>query len=376
MIKRHFWLKKIDSLLSKRSLLWLHGVRRSGKTFLLKSIPGISYYDCEIIGVKRTVQDEFFLRENNGKFIALDEIHRLDDPARLLKVAADHFPKTKIIATGSSTLEAMKRFRDTLTGRKYSLRLTPMVSSDLADFKKTNIKERMLKGGLPPFLLSAETGPEEFSEWVDSFWAKDIMDLFRFEKRHSFIKFMELLFSSSGGIFEATSYTAPCEISRPTVNNYLAALEATSIVSIIKPFSTRKSHEITGAPKIYAFDTGFVCHARDWSSLRNDDLGDLWEHLVLNELISNMRPQDINYWRDTAGHEVDFVTNKRDSQNTIECKWNSSAFSTKNLSVFRNKYPRGINYLVSNDIDVPRRIKSGGFEIQTLGLSDIASVFG
>jgi len=48
----------------------------------------------------------------------LDEVHRLDNPSELLKIAADHYPDLKIIATGSSTLGASDRFKDTLTGRK------------------------------------------------------------------------------------------------------------------------------------------------------------------------------------------------------------------------------------------------------------------
>jgi hypothetical protein len=63
-----------------------------------------------------------------------DEIHRLADPSEVLKIAADHFPDVKIIATGSSTLGASSKFRDTLTGRKVEIWLTPMISDDLKDF--------------------------------------------------------------------------------------------------------------------------------------------------------------------------------------------------------------------------------------------------
>jgi len=48
-----------------------------------------------------------------------------------LKIAADHFPETRVIATGSSTLEASAKFRDTLTGRRETVWLTPMIAADL-----------------------------------------------------------------------------------------------------------------------------------------------------------------------------------------------------------------------------------------------------
>jgi hypothetical protein len=37
------------------------------------------------------------------------------NPSELLKIAADHFPEVKLIATGSSTLGTSAKFRDTLT---------------------------------------------------------------------------------------------------------------------------------------------------------------------------------------------------------------------------------------------------------------------
>src|SRR3989338_2821761 len=118
MIKRKYWLKKIDSLWKERSVLWLSGVRRAGKTVLSQSLPQINYFDCELPRVRGLMADpEKFLNSVKNRKIVLDEIHRLDNPSELLKIAADHFPKTKILATGSSSLTASVKFKDTLAGR-------------------------------------------------------------------------------------------------------------------------------------------------------------------------------------------------------------------------------------------------------------------
>ena len=53
-----------------------------------------------------------------NSLIVLDEIHRLENPSEVLKIAADHFPHLRVLATGSSTLAARRKFRYTLTGRK------------------------------------------------------------------------------------------------------------------------------------------------------------------------------------------------------------------------------------------------------------------
>jgi hypothetical protein len=60
-----------------------------------------------------------------------------------------------------------------------------------------------------------------------------------------------LLMARSGGIFEATRYARPCEISRTTVSNYLKAMEATFVVCLCRPFSSHRSTVIVSAPKVY-----------------------------------------------------------------------------------------------------------------------------
>ena len=66
--------------------------------------------------------------------VVFDEIHQLHDPTRLLKIGADVFPKLRILATGSSTFAASRKFRDTLTGRKRTVHLVPVTLDELPAF--------------------------------------------------------------------------------------------------------------------------------------------------------------------------------------------------------------------------------------------------
>src|SRR3990170_3328828 len=157
---RHFWLERLAAAWRGKSVVWLSGVRRSGKTTLARSLARAEYLDCELPSARRLLaQPESFLEARRGRTVVLDEIHRLGNPSELLKLAAYHYPEVKILATGSSTLGASRRFRDTLTGRKAELWLTPMMSRDLADFDAPELGHRLLRGGLPPFFL-AKDAPE------------------------------------------------------------------------------------------------------------------------------------------------------------------------------------------------------------------------
>ncbi|KPK91316.1 hypothetical protein AMJ80_07445 [bacterium SM23_31] len=194
MINRTIWIEKIEHFWHERSVIWLSGVRRSGKTCLCQSLNYAEYFDCELPSVRRMLEDvESFWKRFKDQYVVLDEIHRLMNPSEVLKIAADHFPGIRIIATGSSTLGASSKFRDTLAGRKRDLWLTPMILEDIVCFENQDIEHRMVHGGLPPFFLSSQIPERDFQEWIDSFWAKDIQELFRLEKRASFQRFIELL---------------------------------------------------------------------------------------------------------------------------------------------------------------------------------------
>ncbi len=354
--------------------MWLAGVRRAGKTCLCQSLPDIEYFDCELPRVRRLMDDpESFLERLRGKRIVLDEVHRLPNPSELLKIAADHYPTVSVLATGSSTLGASSRFRDTLTGRKRDVSLTPMTWDDLRDFGNEDLEHRMLRGGLPPFFLSEGDPNRDIQDWVDAYWAKDIQELFRLERKSSFQRFLELLLSESGAIFEATRFAVPCEVSRATISNYLGILEATYVVHVVRPFTTRRASEIVAAPRVYAFDTGFFCAYRDWRVLRPEDRGTLWEHLVLNELTAVSQTRRIAYWRDKRGHEVDFVWAPRAAAPlAIECKWAADRFDPTGLAAFRRIYAKGDNVVVAHDVESPFERSYGDLKVRFESLPTLA----
>jgi hypothetical protein len=376
MKKRHFWLNKIEQLWQEKSVIWLSGVRRAGKTFLGKSLARSEYFDCELPRVRQAMSSpEGFLDDLRGKRVVLDEIHRLDNPSELLKIAADHYPDIHILATGSSTLGASSKFKDTLTDRKRELWLSPMLAKDMADFGHRDLRHRLLRGGLPSFFLAKSLPEKDFQEWADSFWARDIQELFRLERRHSFQKFFQLLMAQSGGMFEASAFAGPCEVSRTTISNYLSVLEATYVVSVLRPFSTHLATEIVAAPKVYAFDTGFVCYYRGWESLRREDLGNLWEHFVLNEIQARLQNREISYWRDKQGHEIDLVLDRRGrAPVAVECKWNAERVDVKNIAAFLRYYPQAEAVIVSSDIKQPRSIRLDTASVRHVNLEDCIAI--
>jgi predicted AAA+ superfamily ATPase len=351
MESRPWWIRRLTAALSKRNVVWLSGVRRVGKTTLARSLEGVRYCDCELVRVRNQLADPetFFAEQSTTQTIVLDEIHRLQNPSEVLKIAADHFPKSRVIATGSSTLAARSKFKDSLTGRKVEIWLTPMLYEDLRAFGSRDFDRRMLHGGLPPFFLAEAWDDYAYQEWMDSYWAKDLSELYAIDKKASFMRFFELLLTQSGQLFEAQSLTVPCEVSRQTLMNYLTILETTLVVTVLRPFHTNASTEIRSQPKVYGFDTGFVAYCKGIETLRDEDRGLFLEHMVLDELVARHGRAAVHFWRDKQKHEVDFILQRGRSRavTAIECKLQSKYFDPTGLRAFRKLHPEGENWLVS-----------------------------
>jgi len=388
-MKRTFWSRELERAFAARSVVWLAGVRRSGKTTLVRSLEGARYHDCELVRVRRALEDpELFFRrfgeEKAPVTVVLDEIHRLANPSEVLKIAADHFPEVRVVATGSSTLAAKQKFKDSLTGRKRDVWLVPMISQDLADFgpqagakpaAAPDLDRRMLRGGLPPFFLAPRLDDRDYEEWIGSYWAKDLSELFVVDKKAAFIKFVELVLAQSGGLFEAQSFTAACEVSRPTVQHWLSILETTLLATVLRPYHGGTATEIKTQPKVYAFDTGFVAYFRGWDSLRDDDRGHLLEHLVLGELAARFGTSRLHHWRDKQQHEVDFVleVGRRRELLAIECKSSAAKFDPAGLQAFRRKHARGENLVVTLRSTEAYRKTFGELEVEFVPFMDLAA---
>ncbi len=364
MINRPFWVEKIREIWKKTPIVWLSGVRRSGKTTLSKSFAEAKYLNCDLPSTAALLEDpEAFFASLERPHLVLDEVHQLTDPSRILKIAADEFPKLRILATGSSTLAATRKFKDSLTGRKRNLDLLPVLLTEMEDFGITDIRKRLFRGGLPPALLEAEQDEAFFAEWLDSYYARDVQELFRVEKRTGFLKLLELILRQSGGMLEVSSLTNASGLSRPTVLTYLEVFRLTHVAHVLRPYHDGGKQEIVKQPKVYGFDTGFVRYIRGWNELREEDCGMLWEHVVLDLLLAR-QPREVQYWRDKQQREIDFVIPKgRGECDVIECKWNPAAAAWGNIKVFREEHPKGRNIIVSPGMVETVRRNSDGLEL-------------
>jgi predicted AAA+ superfamily ATPase len=147
-------------------------------------------------------------------------------------------------------------------------------------------------------------------------------------------------------------------------------MEIAHAIYLLPPFHGGGKREITRRPKCYAFDTGFVTFVKGWETIREDDRGILWEHLVLDELRVSVEEKggDLYYWQDKSQREIDFVIKRSGNQvDTVECKINPDSFAPQALKAFRELYPKGKNYLISPVIVEPYSARYDSHLVEFIG---------
>ena len=156
------------------------------------------------------------------------------------------------------------------------------------------LDHRLLHGGFPEQLLASTPQPAFYEDWIDSFYARDILELFGIRNRSGFLSLLQLVCLRNGGQLDISDLAKKTGLSRPTVMSHLDAMEIAHAVIRIPPYHGGGHREIIRQPRIYAFDTGLVAHVQGWESIRESDRGVLWENLVLDETGINSGIFDVN----------------------------------------------------------------------------------
>lgn len=178
---------------------------------------------------------------------------------------------------------ASAKFKDTLTGRKRDIWLTPLTSrGSRARIRQARTGSPLSTGWSPGFPCRAR-----FRSGISSrrtYWSrKDIQELFS-SASGPFQRFLEPNHVTERRNLRGHPLRTPCEIAARRYRTIWPCWRQLHVAHVIRPYSSHRPTEIVSAPGVYSFDTGFVCHYKGWHPLRApEDRGALWEHYVLNE---------------------------------------------------------------------------------------------
>lgn len=329
------------------------GVRQCGKTTLMKeSLPQDAVYvslDKENFRQAAEEAPGGFLQQYRGRScLAIDEVQKVPVLFHEIKAFADESPALRqYLLSGSSNYKTMPTIHESMAGRLGEVRLRPMTEGEIqgrpsrfvervhkaefsetitvADCSKRVILEKALRGGFPDVLhLEGEQRDYWFEAYVGSLVMRDLLELGDFRKPQYLRMLLEQCAASSSRMVNVSSLSAAMEVNRPTVLQYLFALQTMFLAEMLPAWQNKIIKRATTTPKLMLCDSGLMAYLTNLGSVdlvlgvedkaRTDLVGNLIETWVFQQLVPITdlgRKWKLCHFRNTSGKEIDFILESR-----------------------------------------------------------------
>ena len=340
---------RLRSAIASFPVVFLTGPRQSGKTTLARMTqPDYRYISFEDLQNRdEALRDPVgFLRRLEGEpGIVLDEAQRVPELFSYLQGFADERRGGPVVLTGSQNFLMLERVSQSLAGRAAVIELLPFSLAEAigrpgrapAELESTSTGPRpqglaldqILFEGMYPRIRAERAEP---LLWLDSYLRtyveRDVRTLHNVGDLDAFTRFLGLCAGRAGQLLDLTSLGSDAGVSHTTVRRWLSVLEASYVVRLLRPHHQNFSKRLVKAPKLYFFDTGLLCRLlglRQAADVQVHPLrGAIFECFVFSELQKLFLHQGerppVYFWRDSRGHEVDFVVDLVSRHVPIEAK--------------------------------------------------------
>ncbi|MBF0104753.1 MAG: ATP-binding protein [Deltaproteobacteria bacterium] len=314
--------RKINISLPKGQSAFLWGARQTGKsTYLKDHFPDSPVYDFLLSDIYLYyLKEPHRLREElieqniaaRNQPVILDEVQKipllLDEVHWLIENE-----KISFLLCGSSARKLKREKANLLGGRAWRYEMRPLTYTEVPEFNLL----RALQQGLVPSHYDSSHPEKAIRAYVNDYLTEEIKAEGLSRNLAAFAKFLEAAAFSHGQLVEYKNIASDCGVDAKTVKEYFEILKDTYIASSIEPLCKKRDRKtISATPKFYFFDTGVANYLSKTKilQLKGAQAGLSFESYLFHE-ISTYREYsekrfDINYWRTTMGHEVDFVLNE------------------------------------------------------------------
>ncbi len=361
----------------KYPVIAITGPRQSGKTTMLKSVfPDYEYVSLENPDIRNFAENDpnGFLNRYPAKII-FDEVQRVPSLFSYIQTKVDESGEMgQFILSGSQNFHLMKNITQSLAGRVAIFKLFPFDFQELqmAGLLPDDYLQILIKGFYPAIYDRDIPSKIFYSNYVQTYVQRDVSELIAIKDIRLFQNFLGLCATRAGQLLNLSSLANECGISQPTAKSWLSALENSYILFQLFPYHENFSKRIVKTPKLYFYDTGLLCYLLKISSveqiLTHPVKGNLFENMMISEYVKRIHHkynfQDVWFWRDSTGHEVDLIIQNGLQLNLVEIKASQTIMS----DMFD-----GLNWLenLSGKKDLLKTLVYGGNEHQSRSLGEV-----
>jgi len=368
-----------------RRAVLLSGARRVGKTTILQQLAAdaisagrdpnsVLYLSLESpvftgFPLSRLLRlyHEAVYPEGQPALLLLDEVQYSDQWDLHLKHLVDHHPEYRIAATGSASLEHRRKLAESGVGRWLTVPVPTLSFTEYLEIRGQDLtslpgdltpealfaqrpqrlplvaapfrkllpafRRYLLLGGFPETALADDRSLAQRilrEDVIDKLLKRDVPALFGLRNVADLEKLFVYICTHSGGVFSATDCAKALGSSRPTVQDYLEALQEANLVHLLPPFQRTGKKALKAPPKAYLVDAAL----RNAVLLKGEevltdptDMGQIVETAVLRHLLSRYHGDtpEVSYWREPQrNREVDFVVRTPKYTIPVEVKYRAS----------------------------------------------------
>jgi predicted AAA+ superfamily ATPase len=381
IVKREFYLKKLIDHKDNDFVKVLTGLRRSGKTYLLKMFQnylftsGITTEQVIYLNFESFQAENYLLAKSLYEFVSkqvqlnkkiyliFDEIQLVNDWQKAINSFRVDF-NCDIYITGSNASLLSGELATLLSGRYVELRVYPLSFSEFLEFNnikrwdEKNVNFAFQKyyefGGMPAIATNEKTELKYdfLASTFDSIFLKDVSARADGARNtDTLVKIAHFLIDSIGSPISVNKLeqrlkSLKLASSRVTINNYFRLMEEAFIFYKTERINLKGSGRLLTNNKYYIADNGL------WNGQNRNiqtDRGHRFENIVYMELIRRGYEVAVG---NVDNYEIDFIAQKREIlkyfQVTEEIPQNNNR-EVNNLLKIKDNYEKFL--IVGSDQD-------------------------
>ena len=338
--KREEYLKKIRGFYNDDMIKVVSGIRRCGKSYLLKSVieelleSGVNKKDIIYIELDKKENKEITtpkqleklidskITDKNFKYLFLDEIENVKDYETLINSYREE-GNFSIFITGSNSYLLSGELATKLTGRYIEIEMLPLSFYEYVDMKKflnkkvneniyLEFEEYVRNGGFPKSLYydSYEEKMMYTSNVINQIFEKDIKVSNRINDRNLFEVIEKFIVNNFGAVISIKNIQdylkrqVKVNVDRRTIKRYIDILEKAKIIYPCELFDIKSKSVLKGDKKYYLADLSI------YFTLNTDNrinYGPVLENVMFSYLKSKGYSLSVGYIGEL---ECDFIARK------------------------------------------------------------------
>lgn len=322
--------KEILNLAAHFKAVAVVGPRQSGKTTLVRML----FKDKEYVNFENpdirlyAIEDPRGFLSNYPNGAVFDEAQRVPEIFSYLQQILDESSSNGMfIITGSNNFLLQESISQSLAGRVGYLNLLPLTLNEIND-TESKISQILFRGCYPSLHNTATDASQWYSNYIRTYIERDVRLIKNITNLVTFERFLRLCAGRIGQLLNMNSMAVELGVDTKTIGAWISVLEASFVLFRLQPYHKNFNKRIVKMPKLYFYDTGLASALLGIQNSNQIDVhpfrGALFENMVVVDFLktrfNKAKTNNLYFWRDNTGIEVDLLLDNGLSITPIEIK--------------------------------------------------------